>query len=384
MRYLFVTVDSAGGLFPQLALAQRTRARGHEVRFLACRSQRAAIEAAGFDVRTYSGAPDIDMTAREGAVRDWLDHPEVAFRACCDHIWFGPAAAIAVDVVAELADRPADALAIDYFAFGAAVAAEAAGVPAAILWHTGFGEWSGFNAGLAPLNAARERLGLGADASVYDAYHRAPRLLVLTTERFDFALGPQPAPANLRHVGPQLAPGEEPDGEPAGGGAKPSVLVSLSTSYQAQEGLLSRVVEALGGLPVDAVVTTGPAVSLDEAAPANVEIRPWLPHSAVLPRTDLVVTHAGMGTVMAAMAHGVPLLCLPMGRDQHGNASRVAALGFGHTGDPGGDVDELRRGIDAALADAQLKRRARELAADCCYDCGAVELELVTAARTAP
>lgn len=375
MRYLFVTVDSAGGLYPQLALAQRARARGHQVRFLACRSQRSAIREAGFRVRTYIGPPDFDMGDRDGAIRDWEDDPAAAFQACCDHIWFGPAAAVAGHVVEEVQREPVDALAIDYFAFGAAIAAERLGLPATILWHTCFGEWSSWNAGLPAINAARAGLGLPSDTDVYGAYHRAARVLVFTTERFGLAIGGAELPANVRHVGPQLAPGADPGTTTGASRGTPSVLVSLSTSYQAQEGLLARAALALGGLGVKALVTTGPAVRVEQRMPPNVEVRPWVNHSDVLSQTDLVVTHGGLGTVMTAMAHGVPLLCLPMGRDQHGNAARAERLGCGRTADASSGVDDLRQSIARALADPSLRTRAQELAAECDPDAGVIELQ---------
>lgn len=99
------------------------------------------------------------------------------------------------------------------------------------------------------------------------------------------------------------------------GTESPLVLVSFSTTYQAQEEVLGRVVQALGMLPLQALVTTGPAVSLDGHLPANVNAASSVSHTDVLPRVALVVIHGGLGTVMAALAHGVPLICLPMGRD---------------------------------------------------------------------
>ena len=381
MRYLFVTVDSAGALYPQLALAQRVRSRGHDVRFLACRSQRGPIAQAGFRVRSYEGPPDFDMTGRDGAIRDWADDPETAFDACCEHIWFGPASAVAADVLADVRREPVDGIVIDYFAYGAAAAAERLGLPMVVLWHTAFGEWPVFNRGLPALNTARTGLGLREAADVYEPYHRAERILVLTTECFDYALGRPRVPGNLRHVGPQFPPGQEPLAvRPVGTRQTPRVLVSLSTSYQAQEDLLTRIVAALADLPVKALVTTGPAVTLDGTAPANVEIRAWANHTEVLPNTDLVVTHAGLGTVMTAMAFGVPLLCVPMGRDQGGNAERVVQLGFGIAAEPSDGIDELRRSISTAVANAELRSRAIELAEECTrgegYDAGAVELEV--------
>jgi hypothetical protein len=91
-----------------------------------------------------------------------------------------------------------------------------------------------------------------------------------------------------------------------------------------------QLVDALGTLPVRAVVTTGPA--LDPAAlrpPANVTVVPSAPHRQVLQHAALVVTHGGHGTVMKALAAGVPMVVLPHGRDQADTAARVTTRGAG-------------------------------------------------------
>jgi UDP:flavonoid glycosyltransferase YjiC (YdhE family) len=49
----------------------------------------------------------------------------------------------------------------------------------------------------------------------------------------------------------------------------------------------------------------------------------------VLPRCAAVVCHGGAGTMLGALAHGLPLLMLPRGADQHDNARRVVAAGAG-------------------------------------------------------
>ena len=111
---------------------------------------------------------------------------------------------------------------------------------------------------------------------------------------------------------------------------RPRVLVALSTTCQHQEDVLRRIAAALAMLPLEAVITAGPAVDMRAIDPAqNVAVFRYIAHRTILPDCALVVTHAGLGAVMAALAHGVPLLCMPMGRDQHDNAALVAACGAG-------------------------------------------------------
>jgi UDP:flavonoid glycosyltransferase YjiC (YdhE family) len=127
----------------------------------------------------------------------------------------------------------------------------------------------------------------------------------------------------------------------------PLVVVAFSTTYQEQSGALQRVIDALGMLEARGLVTLGPA--LDAAtfrAPPNVIVRSSAPHSLVFPHAAAVVTHAGHGTVIRALACGVPLLCMPMGRAQPGNAARVVARGAGLRLAPEEELERLA--IDGA------------------------------------
>jgi UDP:flavonoid glycosyltransferase YjiC (YdhE family) len=65
--------------------------------------------------------------------------------------------------------------------------------------------------------------------------------------------------------------------------------------------------------------------------PTNVVIVHSAPHDIVMKQVSLVVTHGGHGTVARALSHVVPLLVIPMGRDQGDNAARVIAHGAGLT-----------------------------------------------------
>ena len=154
-------------------------------------------------------------------------------------------------------------------------------------------------------------------------------MLVLTSPSFDFA-APR-LPENVRYVGPQL---QDPDWAASAAwhrpGTDPLVLVATSSVYQHQADLLQRIAHALGQLPVHAILTTGQAIDPRTIqAPPNVEAVPAAPHSRILPEASAVITHAGHGTVLKSLAAGVPLICIPMGRDQNDNTVRVLRLGAG-------------------------------------------------------
>jgi UDP:flavonoid glycosyltransferase YjiC (YdhE family) len=99
---------------------------------------------------------------------------------------------------------------------------------------------------------------------------------------------------------------------------------------QGQDALIQRVCDAIAGQAGEAILTLGPAVSAETIrAPRNIEAIPYADHDQLLPRCAAVITHGGLGTTLRALAHGKPLLLLPLGRDQQFNAERVVELGAG-------------------------------------------------------
>lgn len=361
-EFLFVLWAGGGNVPPQLTLAERMVARGHRVRMLAPAVLREQIEAAGIAFEPYREIPEHDESVPERSlVRDFEQRSKMgALAAARDNLVAAMAEPVATDVLAALSRYPVDVVAFDYVLFGALFAAEKVDVPAAMLIHTvypfparglppyGMG-WSPMSGPIGRLregfgrllfhrlyerplvprfNEVRASLGLEPLRSLDDLLERVDRALVLTSRSFDF---PARLPANVEYVGPQLetadrtAPWEAPW---APGDDRPLAVVGLSTTYQAQGPVLERVVTALGTLPVRALVTTG-SVELRQEPPANVHVAAYVPHARVLAQADIVVTHAGLGTVHAALAHGVPLVCLPMARDQPDNAARVVWHGAG-------------------------------------------------------
>lgn len=137
----------------------------------------------------------------------------------------------------------------------------------------------------------------------------------------------------------------------------------LSTSQQGQADLLQRCVDAVAQLPVRAIVTTGP--SIDPAsvnAAANTQVVRYAPHAEILPSASLVITHAGVGTTMAALGRGVPLLCTPVGRDQFFNAERVHNLGAGRMLMPDSSSDAIAQAATDILRDERFTDGAQQMA----------------------
>ena len=131
-----------------------------------------------------------------------------------------------------------------------------------------------------------------------------------------------------------------------------------------QEGLLQRAADALGQLPVRGLVTTGPAV--DPAvisAPDNVTVTRWVRHADVLPHCSAVITHGGHGTVMKGLIAGVPLVVVPLGRDQPDNAGRVVYAGAGIRLRKNATASALRTAVSRVIDDPRYRTAARRMAA---------------------
>lgn len=396
-RFLFVEWEGGGNLPPALGLARRLVERGHDVRVLSEPCNETEVRAAGCTFVSYRHAPHRhDKSPDSAFIRDWESaNPLAAFALLREQLMFGPARAYAEDVLDELARRPADALAVSEGLFGGLLAAEQAGLPVALLIpsfypfpapglppptgarpaHGPLGRLRDILAGafvtrlfardLPTLNAARADLGLGPLRHPFEQINRATRVLVLTSRAFDFPA--EELPPNVRYVGPVLDdpawvgvwnspwPAEHPD---------PLVVVSLSTTPQGQEALLRRAIAALGELPVRGLVTTGP--TLDPTAfpaPPNVVVREAAPHARIFPEAAAVVTHAGHGTVIRALACGVPLVCLPLGRDQEGNAARIVARGAGVRLSAKASATAIRDAVRRVLTESDFRAGAQRLGA---------------------
>ncbi len=163
----------------------------------------------------------------------------------------------------------------------------------------------------------------------------------------------------LEYVGPLQPRGVGPD---MGDLPPRFVLVSFSTTWQRQLAALQGVIDALAPLDRHVVVTTGPSLDPSELRPAaNTSVFSELPHQSILDRVEVVVTHAGHGTVLATLTAGVPVVAVPMGRDQYDVARQVVAVGAGVRVDRDRVESDLLLAVQRVLADGRFAERAGEL-----------------------
>jgi UDP:flavonoid glycosyltransferase YjiC (YdhE family) len=118
-------------------------------------------------------------------------------------------------------------------------------------------------------------------------------------------------------------------------------------------------------LPVVSVVlTTGMAVEPGEIpAPPNVQVVRAAPHRQVLAEASVVVTHAGHGIVIKALAAGVPVVCTPMGRDQKDNTARVVRLQAGVQIRKRSNPDHVAQAVSEVMDNPKYRTAAEGFAA---------------------
>jgi UDP:flavonoid glycosyltransferase YjiC (YdhE family) len=100
-----------------------------------------------------------------------------------------------------------------------------------------------------------------------------------------------------------------------------------------------------------------------DPVPENVTVVDWVSYSQVLPRTSVVVSNGGHGTVVRALSEGVPLVVCPAGGDMGENGARVAWTGAGLML-PWGLLGPgpLRWATRRVLGDSGFAERARRIA----------------------
>jgi UDP:flavonoid glycosyltransferase YjiC (YdhE family) len=336
---LFVTFEAGGNVPPMLAVAQRLVAGAGTALVLGSPSQRSAVEAAGLPFEPFSHEQAYGslrpMTARQnlsGITRTMAD-PVLA----ADAVRVARQAGARTVLVDCMLVGVIDALARDG---GARVVTLVHSLPS--YWVRGYARGPvGMVSTLRGLRPGRVwRSAAGSLATVLPGFDRGA-----TTAFADLhEIGPiHPAvhPA-VQHAGapPVSAPGPR---------TAPRVLISLSTMwFPGQDRTLQALLDAVAGLDVEAVVTTGPTIDpASLRAPANVELLSTADHDALLAWADLLVGHGGHGTTMRALAHDVPVLVLPSFAfaDQPLVGRRVQQLGAGRTLPPKTPLPRLRAAI---------------------------------------
>lgn len=356
MRLLVTFAGGYGHLAPMLPVAHVALAAGHDVAVAPRPALVGTVEAAGFAALA-TGDPGLDPAPVRRPLRpiDSAAEDRVLVEAFAGFVARDRADALATHLERW---RP-DVVLCDEVDFGAMVAAEAAGVPHATTVSMPAGTFVRRSLLAHALEVLRAERGLPPDP----ALRMLDRHLVLVPAPPSFRDPAVPLPATARHVRPA---DPEPDRRSIGWAppdtGRPLVYASLGTAFNQEAGdLYARVVAGVRDLPVDLLVTVGRDLDPAELGPQppNVRVERYVPQWAVLPHAAVAVTHGGSGGVVGALAHGVPVVVLPLGADQPSNAARVEALGVGRVLDAVAATPDVVAGaVESLLADSGADARA--------------------------
>lgn len=125
-HYLFALTDAGGTVPPELGVVRRILDRGHRVVVLGDASMAAEVTATGAEWRAWTNlAPAID---------DWRRRsPTALARGMSDQMFAGPAPGHARDTTRAIEELEPDVVVTSFVAVGAMIAAEASGLPVAVL-----------------------------------------------------------------------------------------------------------------------------------------------------------------------------------------------------------------------------------------------------------
>ena len=349
MRIVFSTQPALGHLLPLLPLALTARDAGHDVRVLGGTSLAGPIARAGLR-HVVAGPADLQVAFAMVPERAGLTGRRLA-AVTWSRAFGGVIAPAMADALLELArDWRPDLLVHEDSEQGTWIAAERLGIPHVSLQATAW-RGTGLRLSAEPLGRLRARIGLPQDPALA-GWHRHG---YLTTR-----------PPLLQNPDDPVPPGSIPLRpialDDAGGGAPPwlaerdpsraRVAVTLGTILPGRLDVMEAILDGLERLDAEVVATVGPGLDPDTlgARPARVRVERYVPMSRLLAAVDALVFHGGSGTMLAALAHGVPLVLLPVAADQPENADRCAAAGVGVVLEP----SERTPGNIAAAAHAVL------------------------------
>jgi MGT family glycosyltransferase len=337
-----------GHVYPMAALLREMAARGHQVHLRTLAAEVPAMSGIGLHAAAVDSRVEA-ITGQDRLASNALSVLKTTIDVLCAR------AVIEVEDLRQAIETVApDLIIVDANCWGAISAAEASGI--AWLVFSPFTPYlrsrgaPPFGPGLRPLpgligrsrdasirpfvrhlfdrricpsiNVIRARLKVSAVNSVDELMRRAPLLLAVGGEPFEY---PHPDWGDAVHFlgacvlepTPAVMPAWMADIE------DPIVLVSTSSIPQADAKLGHLALRALADEPVHVVATFPAGVPSGLPRPPNATVCGFLNHSVVLERAICALTHGGMGATVKALSCGVPVCAVPFGRDQAEVARRV-------------------------------------------------------------
>lgn len=358
MRILFSSIYGPGHLNPILPYAKVLRDQGHEVRICVPQTVAGKIEKAGL---VHVPVPDTSMDEIIDAFAGTQDLTEdEKDKVIIPRFFVDLLAGRALPIVREaITSWKPDLIVRESCEFAALIAAEEAQIPhvrIAVLHCLSEKKFCVLS--VDANDALRGTLGMARDNGA--SLQAEPVFTAFPKSLGETRVAPH-APEPFRVHMPSDVLVEE-NNRPAWlpTTEEPLIYVTFGTqsgTTDSERAMYRTALDAVADLPVRVLLTTGPNMAEHPLGPipSNVIVETFVPQAQVFPHARAVVTHGGSGTMLGALAAGVPLVVAPMFADQPDNARAVEATGAG-VAVFGADAARLRSGIQRVLeSDAILK-----------------------------
>jgi UDP:flavonoid glycosyltransferase YjiC (YdhE family) len=367
MRVLVTCIPQAGHLTPVLPLAEAFAAQGDQVVVASGPEAAEPVSRRGLSFRQV-GPPFGDwfgalVGRTRGTPGDGLP-PDRVERYFVPRLFGEIGTAVMVDdLMAAARDLRPDLLVFDALTYAGPLVATALEVPC--LQHT-----VGLLTGAEVLDLVTDAVspiwrefGLSVPAS---AGTRSGDTVTIYPAALDPAAGNLDRAQPLRPV-PLPHDGPPPADLPGGLWDRPVVYLTLGTFSNGNIPLFRLLLDALAGLPVNVLATVG--TDVDPAAlgalPPGAHVARFVPQADVLGHCAAAVHHAGAGTALGILAHGLPSVAVPQSADNFAIAGRLAAAGAARVlMPPEVDQDAVRAAALAVLEGEETREAARRLAGD--------------------
>ena len=150
---------------------------------------------------------------------------------------------------------------------------------------------------------------------------------------------------------------------------RPLIYASLGTLQHSKKEVFRCFAEACAGLNAQLVITH--CGGLDDVSirtlPGDPVVVDYAPQEAVLSKARMTLTHAGLNTVLDSLAHGVPMVAVPITYEQPAIAERLRWSGAGRVASFSRlTASRLRRDIQEVLTNPSYATCARRLADSIC------------------
>ena len=323
MRVLFTAHGAYGHVLPMVGVARALADCGDDVRVATGESLCPTVASLGLEA-VRAGIGDDDLVAE--AHRRWPETRHQSPASWAVRMFSDIAAPAMLADLAPIIDSWRPHLVVrEEGEHGGPIAAAAANVP----WVTH--AWGSPLPSQARLEELAESLAplwrtAGVTARCADGLYGAAVLDPCPLSLYG-AGGPEVSARPLRATAPAM-PGEHHPRRSPSGRALTYVGFGTVPLYRDQPDLIELVVTALLSHDSDVVITTGDAdlaARLTSRDPRRVQARRWVSLPGLLESCDLVVSHGGAGTVLAALTAGTPLLLLPRGAPSQARMSEACA-----------------------------------------------------------